>query len=853
MVVYFTAPGIEIPVSKQERPEDAQAPKLGASSGRSLLPGGDFQSPTVYNPCMRKLLCIGALLGLAALSYSAPPPTKPTLAFSGGEKAVTLAGAYASARVLVEESGRDVSGEVALSLADPKLAVLSKNGTLWPRKDGTTVLTAQLKGQKIMLPVTVTGLTGAKPPRFTSDVIPVLTRYGCNQGGCHGATQGKGGFKLSLQGYDPESDYDAITRAAAGRRLSPAQPENSLLLRKPTMRVSHKGGQLFEAGSPPYQLLVDWIAAGMPRPKPDEPEVTGLEIVPPTRTLALGQKQRFRVWASFADKTRRDVSAEALFSVSDGTVAQVSPEGDAKIVGKGEGAILIRYQDRVATASLLSPFAKPRPAQPQPTNIDRLIENKLAALGLDSSPNCSDSDYLRRVSLDLTGLLPTPEATRAFLADTDPQKRSKLVETLLARPEYVDYWTLKWGDLLRSNRNVLNDKGLIALNRWIRNSVAANKPWNTMARELLLAQGSAYDDGPANYFRAAATPDALTETTSQVFLGVRIACAKCHNHPYEKWKQDQYYQFAAFFSRVKTKNGEAADEKIVYTVNSGESVNPRTGKTMTPTALNGAPVPKEFTGDRRLAFADWLTDTKNPFFAKVVVNRLWKHFMGQGLIEPVDDVRVTNPPSNPVLLDWLAADFVNHGYDLRHTMRTIIATKAYQRTAFPTKVNVADTRYFSHYFFKRLDAESLLDAVGSATGSPEKFGGYPAGMRAAELPDTTAGSYFLDLFGRPARNIVCQCERQDAPNLGQLLHFMNGKGINEKLSSKTGRIAKLIEAKTPDVALVQELYLASVSRLPDQDETFDAVVSLREAKDKRLEAEDILWALLNSKEFLFNH
>ncbi|MBB6049248.1 DUF1549 and DUF1553 domain-containing protein [Armatimonas rosea] len=802
---------------------------------------------------MRKLLCIGALLGLAALSYSAPPPTKPTLAFSGGEKAIALAGAYASARVLVEESGRDVSGEVALSLADPKLAVLSKNGTLWPRKDGTTVLTAQYKGQKITIPVTVTGLTGAKPPRFTSDVIPVLTRYGCNQGGCHGATQGKGGFKLSLQGYDPEADYDSITRAAAGRRLSPAQPENSLLLRKPTMRVSHKGGQLFEPGSPPYQLLVDWIAAGMPRPKADEPEVTGLEIVPPTRTLALGQKQRFRVWANFADKARRDVSAEALFSVSDGTVAQVSPEGDAKIVGKGEGAILIRYQDRVATASLLSPFSKPRPAQPQPTNIDRLIENKLAALGLDASPTCSDSDYLRRVSLDLTGLLPTPDTTRAFLADTDPQKRSKLVETLLARPEYVDYWTLKWGDLLRSNRNVLNDKGLIALNRWIRDSVAANKPWNTMARELLLAQGSAYDDGPANYFRAAATPDALTETTSQVFLGVRIQCARCHNHPYEKWKQDQYYQFAAFFSRVKTKNGEAADEKIVYTVSSGESVNPRTGKTMVPTALGGAPVAKEFTGDRRLAFADWLTDTKNPFFAKVVVNRLWKHFLGQGLIEPVDDVRVTNPPTNPVLLDWLAADFVNHGYDLKHTMRTILATRAYQRTAFPTKINVADTRYFSHYFFKRLDAESLLDAVGSATGSPEKFGGYPAGMRAAELPDTTAGSYFLDLFGRPARNIVCQCERQDAPNLGQLLHFMNGKGINEKLSSKTGRIAKLIEAKTPDTKLVEELYLASVSRLPDQGELFDAVVSLREAKDKRQEAEDILWALLNSKEFLFNH
>ncbi|WP_309717732.1 DUF1549 domain-containing protein [Armatimonas sp.] len=802
---------------------------------------------------MRKLLCIGALLGLGALSYSAPPPpAKATLAFTGTEKAITLAGPYSSARVLVEETGRDVSGDVRLALANPSLAVL-KEGTLWPRKDGSTTLVATRNGQILMIPVTVTGMMGAKPPRFLHDVIPLLTRYGCNQGGCHGATQGKGGFKLSLQGYDPESDYESITRAAAGRRVSPAQPENSLLLRKPTMAVVHKGGQLFEAGSPPYQLIVDWIAAGMPRLQPDEPEVASLEVVPPVRTLAVGQQQRFRVWANFADKTRRDVSAESLFSVSDGTVAQVSADGQASVVGKGSGSILIRYRDLVSAASLNSPFGTPRPAQPQPTSADRLIESKLAALGLDASPTCSDSDFLRRVSLDVIGTLPTPDEVRAFLADTDPQKREKLVAKLLERPEFVDYWTLKWGDLLRSNRNVLGDKGLVSLNRWIRDSVAANKPWNQMARELLLAKGSAFDDGPANYFRAASTPDALTETTSQVFLGVRIACAKCHNHPYEKWKQHQYYQFAAFFSRVRTKNGEAPDEKIIFTSNSGEATHPRTGKVMTPTALDGAPLPKEFTGDRRLAFADWLTDSKNPFFAKVLVNRLWKHFMGQGLIEPVDDVRVTNPPTNPALLDWLAQDFVSHGYDLKHTMRTILATRAYQRSAAPTKLNVADTRYFSHFFFKRLDAEPLLDAVGVATGAPEKFGGYPAGMRAAELPDTTTGSYFLDLFGRPARNIVCQCERQDAPNLGQLLHFMNGKGINEKLANKTGRIAKLIEAKTPDVKLVQELYLASVSRPPDQDETFDAVMSLREAKDKRKEAEDILWALLNSKEFLFNH
>ena len=803
------------------------------------------------------LLPVAALLALGRIT-NAENPLRGVLAFTGREREITLAGRYASFRALVEERGggnvRDVSGAVSLSVADPKIARVTGD-TVWAVRDGVTILTARRNGQTVSLPVRVRGVAVAAPPRFAAEVVPVLTKAGCNQGGCHGAASGKGGFKLSLQGYDPDADYEAITRASGARRVAPAQPENSLLLRKPTMAVSHKGGKVIEVGSPAYRLLVDWIAGGMPAPKPTEPAVAALEVTPPVRTLAVGQKQRFRVWARFSDGTpRRDVTPETLFSGSDGTVASVTPDGEAAVVGRGEAAVLVRYRDLVATATVTSPFGPPRPnARTGAGPLDRLVNQKLAALGLDASPRSSDADFLRRASLDIIGTLPTPEAVRAFLADRDPNKREKLVETLLARPEYVDYWTLQWGDILRSTRGALGEKGLVAYNHYLRQSVAQNKPWNRLARELVLAKGSMLDRGAANYFRAASTPETLAETTSQVFLGTRIACAKCHNHPYERWTQTQYYQMAAFFARVRTKPGEAGDERIVFTADTGEVTHPKTKQPVPPTALDAAPLPATYSGDRRQALADWLTAPQNPFFAKILVNRVWKHFMGQGLVEPVDDLRVTNPPTNAALLDYLAQDFVRGGYDVKRLMRTILRSDAYQRTATPTRGNARDTRYYSHFFFKRLPAEPLLDAVGAATGVEEKFGGYPAGLRAAELPDTTVESYFLDLFGRPARNIVCQCERTDAPNLAQVLHFMNGKSINNRLADKNGRVAKLIEAKTPDVKLIEELYIAALSRFPSDDETMESLMNLTRADDRQKEAEDLLWTLLNSKEFLFNH
>ena len=797
------------------------------------------------------------LLVTGGLALSAPPP-ETTLTLTGGAKSLALSGPYDATRLVVEErrtdgSIRDVSSAVKVTPDDSEVVTV-EDGVVRGKKDGKTVLLGQTDSEWLSVPVTVTGIAGAAPPRFATQVVPTLTRLGCNQGGCHGAQQGKGGFKLSLQGYDPDADWESITRAAAGRRVSPAQPENSLLLRKPTGAVPHKGGKLLEVGSPSYKLLVDWIAAGMPGPTPTEPEVKTLTVSPARRTLAPGKPQAFAVTATFSDGAVRDVTTDALFSASDPALASVTPEGVAKLNGKGEASVLVRYRDLVATAVVTAPFAPPRaPNQKLVAPIDRLVEEKLASLGLDTSPRCSDEDFLRRVTLDTIGRLPTPDEIRAFLSDNDPYKRERRIEALLNHPEFVDYWTLRWGDLLKSNRNVLGEKGLVAFNGWLRKCVAENKPWDEMARELLTARGSTFESGPASYFRAAVGPDALTEMTSQVFLGVRIQCARCHNHPYEKWKQHEYFQLAAFFNRVRTKPGQVPDEQIVFTAGNAETTHPRTGKVLPPTPLGGSALPASFTGDRRVVFADWLTEPSNPFFARILVNRLWKHFLGQGLIEPVDDVRVTNPPTNDALLDYLAKDFVAHGFDLKHTMRQILRSQTYQRTALPTKLNVADSKYYSRYYFKRLDAEPLLDAVGFATGAPEKFGGYPAGVRATELPDTTAQSYFLDLFGRPARNIVCQCERADAPNLGQLLHFMNGKPINDKLASKDGRIAKLLAAKTPDDKLIEELYLSSVSRFPTKQEQAIAQKNLTGAKDKQKAAEDVLWALLNSKEFLFNH
>lgn len=827
------------------------------------------------------LACGVLVYGLGQIASTAvaarPAPSASISALRITQARVDLNGPYASARLLVDAvtpgGAHDVSGVAALSTANPKVAVVEPDGVLTARGDGDTVVTARFSGRSAQVPVHVHGVAHAGPPRFIADVIPVLTRAGCNAGSCHGAGAGKGGFKLSLYGYDPELDYLSITRSAVARRIVRAQPDNSLLLRKPTMGVAHRGGLRFEVGSEDYRLLRAWIVGGVPGPDPKSPRVVGLDVTPATRTLAIGQTQRFRVQARFSDGTRRDVTDQTLFSPSDETVATVTPEGEAKVVGPGEGAVVIRYQGQVSIARVVSPFSQSASGRsgasgggtlrtavslshaPEPASspLDRCVDRKLAALGLRPSPPCSDSDFLRRATLDVLGILPTPEEARAFLADRSPDKRAKLVDSLLARPEYVDFWTLTWADLLRDSRQALPPKAMVAFNRWIRQSVAENRPWDQFARTLLLAQGSAYADGAVNYYRAVTSPQDLSEATTQVFLGVRLQCAKCHNHPYDRWTQNQYYQMSAFFARVAAKKGERPEEQVVYVADRGEVSHPKTRKEVAPCALDSTPLARDFSGDRRAALANWLTSPRNPFFARCLVNRIWKHFMGRGLVEPVDDLRLTNPPTNSELFDWLAADFVRHGYDIKALMRTILLSQTYQRSPDPAPGSERDTRYGSHFAFKRLGAEQLLDAVSAATGVPEKFDGYPQGLRAVQLPDSTVPSYFLDLFGRPARTTSCECERSDAPNLGQVLHLMNDASINGKLSAKGGRVATLLAARVPDRKLVEELYLATFSRFPTVAEGQKAVHALAVSRNRAQTSEDLLWVLLNSKEFVFNH
>ena len=695
--------------------------------------------------------------------------------------------------------------------------------------------------------------------------MPILTRAGCNQGACHGANAGKGGFHLSLLGYDPESDYLALTRFVGARRISPSQPDNSLMLRKATGQMPHGGGKRFAVDTAEYHTLRDWIAAGARPPILEganaEPHVARLNVTPAQRTLQMGGQQQIRVEALFSDGMKRDVTAQTLFSSADGAILSVTRDGMATVVGPGEGAVVIRYSGVFTTARVVAPFARARTQVPASGAIDGAINSKAAALGLALSPRCGDSEFLRRTTLDVTGRLPKPETVRAFLADTDPQKRAKLADRLLASPDYIDFWTLKWGDLLRNSKRALGKNGMTAFHRWIRQSVADNKAWDIMTREILTAQGSVLENGAANFYRtgletendAILPPEDIGETVAQTYLGVRLQCARCHNHPFEKWTQNQFYQLAGYFGRLQSTPGKAESEKIIANRTWGEVLHPRTGAAMRPAPLDGPALAVDFKGDRRQSLTDWMTAPENPFFASVIVNRVWKHYMGRGLVEPVDDFRVTNPAVNEPLMAYLASDLRAHHYDLKHLMREILCSEAYNRQSQTQPGNERDNRYYSHFLVKRMSAEQLLDALNDVTGETETFEGYAQGTRATQLMDTSVGSFFLDAFGRPPRQTTCECERDSEIGVTQTLHLMNNPLVQAKLTSQTGRIAALLKARVEPGALVEELFLSALSRLPTEQERTRSVNWLTTSPNREQAAQDLLWAILNTKEFVFNH
>jgi len=833
--------------------------KRGSSIGRSAW---SYRSARAL-PLMAGWAIATALLGNPRLrGAESPSAAGAYVRLEVYPAQVRLFGSEAAQRLVVvgvraDGSRRDLTAEASLESRAPEKVRIEADGTLRPVADGTAEVVVRIGSSETKVAVAIARAAQPRAVSFRNEVVPVLTKLGCNQGACHGSQHGKGGFKLSLLGFEPEVDYTAIVKSAEARRITPVAPEESLLLLKPTLAVAHGGGKRMGIESPVYRLVTLWLEQGAPGPRADDPRVVGLKVFPEHSLLEPGQEQHLAVLASLGDGSERDVTSDARFDTLNEGVATVRPSGVAKTVGKGEANIMVRYQGQAAMARLTVPFARLKSFDfPTQNIIDVKVAAKWRELGLTPSPPCTDAEFLRRAMLDAIGTTPTPDEVEDFLTDNDPQKRAKLVDRLLDRPEYVDYWTLKWGDLLRINSEKLGAQGMLAFNLWLRALFRADMPVNRMVDELVTAQGSIFSNGPANFFRIASNPDDLAETTAQVFMGVRLQCAKCHHHPFESYGQDDYYGLAAYFARVRTKRSDEfglfGGEQVVYVAKAGEVYQPRTGKKMAPQPLGASPVDDPV--DRRRALARWLTAENRHWLARNVVNRYWGYLLGKGLVNPIDDLRETNPPSNPELLTALADAFIKSGYDLKALLRLILTSSVYQLSAQKTPDNRLDTMFFTHYTIKRLTAEQLLDAIDAATGTVEKFPRLPAGTRAISVPDTTYASFFLDTFGRPLRAIACECERSSDPNLSQALNLMNGELLNRKLFQTDGRLIRMLkDPKLTDLALVHRLYLLTFNRPPTAAETAEAKHIVAEAPSRQVGAQDLFWALLNSKEFLFNH
>jgi len=716
----------------------------------------------------------------------------------------------------------------------------------------------------LLLASTALICVAAEPPvTFLRDVAPILNKASCTSGPCHGAAKGKNGFKLSLRGYDPQFDYEALLYDLSGRRFNRAEPGRSLMLSKPTQQVAHGGGLRFEKDTPYYKTIYNWIAQGVPYGDPAKDAVASVVVEPKEVTMAKpGETVAVKVTARFLDGQTRDVTREATVESNTPDLARVD-SATSKVSGErtGEATLLVRYQGKFSTVPVTVLNPKPGFAwKPLPQNnyIDKFIDAKLQKLHLQPSPVADDATFLRRVSLDLAGRLPTPDEVRAFLADATPSrtKRAKLIDKLIASPAFTDHWTVKWGDLLQSSRKFLGEKGTYGFRDWINDSIAANKPYDKMVRELLTSRGSTYDDPAANFFRTTRDARPTMEKTTQVFLGVRMVCAQCHDHPFERWTQNQYYQMSAFFSAVGIRPGYEIGEEIIYDQRADyEMKHPKDSRVVAPEFLVASATPVKIPSDsrRRDALAEWLVSKENPFFAKAIANRVWSYFFGRGIIDPVDDIRASNPPVNPQLLEALTQDLIDHKFDLQHLMRTIANSRAYQTAFTPNEWNATDADNFSHAMPRRLPAEVLMDAVAQAAGARPNFPEVPEDTSAAQLPDPHVGKDgFLDLFGRPTRESACECERRADLSLPQALNLINGRTISDAVADAKGRVAANVLAGKSSEAMVEDLYLATLSRTPTKEESESGVKYLSGGA-KATRAQDLLWALLNSKGFLYSY
>jgi hypothetical protein len=785
-------------------------------------------------------------------------------------KGVTIRGRDARQQLFVTaefDSGqlRDQSHSATYSSQPDGIVSITSDGLVTPLADGDAVVTAKsTNGQTAQLKIHVEGFEHQIPINFKNQIVPIFTKLSCNSGGCHGKASGQNGFKLSLLGFYPQDDYEFLVKEARGRRIFPSSPAESLLLTKPVGQSPHGGGKRMETDSYEYRLIARWIEQGMPYGKDDDPVVTEIECLPRGRVMDRSAQQQITVVAKYSDGTTEDVTRMTLFEANDTEMAECSESGLVDTFDlAGEVAIMARYQGQVSTFRATIPLGADVSNMPTATNVvDKAVFAKLKLLGIPPSPVCDDGTFIRRVYLDITGTLPTDADVEKFLTDASPTKRDTLIDSLLETRAYADYFTNKWNMVLR-NKKTGNQElpGTIAFHQWIWDSLYENKPYNQFVREILTAQGNPDINPPTTWYREVDQIDEQVEDTAQLFLGLRIQCARCHHHPFEKWSQNDYYGLAAFFSRIGKKNIEggiknARDRNLFHNEGTASANNPRNKQNLKPTAL-GSGQAYDIPADRdpRQYLADWMSSPDNKFFAPSLVNRYWKHFFSRGIVEPEDDMRATNPPANPELLEKLAKNFIESKFDLKQLVRTICQSSTYQLSSLPNEYNLKDKQNFSRYYPKRLTAEVLYDSFHQVTLSTQGYSGLPAGTRAIELPDPAIGPYFLKVFGQPQGDTACECERSQEANLAQSLHLLNSNEVQQKISGKTGRAASLAADKDRSHEVkIKELYRWVYSREPKANEMKIALAHIaKHEKSPNTAYEDIVWALVNTKEFLFNH
>jgi hypothetical protein len=860
-------------------------------------------SPYTTPPLRVLAAILSALVLLARPAHAADPGPLRSVVIDTAP--LTLAGPDAVRQLLVtgtHASGqsRDLTRLARYTVAPAGVVAVDPTGLVTVVADGKATITAAVAGaDPVTVEVRVTKVADEPRVSFANQVVPVFTKLGCNAGGCHGKASGQNGFKLSLFGFEPAEDYDSLLKESRGRRILATAPDNSLLLLKPTGQVPHGGGKRLEKGSPAYTLLRRWIRQGAPGDTPDTPTVQGIEVLPRERLLDRDGSQQVVVLAHLGDGTTADVTRLAQFDTNQPDLAAVSATGLVTAKGvPGSVAVMARFQTHVGVCRVTMPLGVPVADLPPARNfIDELVYAHLKKLGLPPSAPCDDGTFIRRATIDVAGRLPTKAETEQFLADKDPQKDEKLIDRLLAGGDYADYFASKWSAVLRNRRASDKDdpKPTFAFHAWLRDGLDRNKPYDQMVREVLTSSGEAPAQPPVAWYREVKDATAQLEDTAQLFLGQRIGCARCHHHPLERWTQQDYYGLAAFFSRLevkepvvpkKGKKGEpdkpAEPFRVSFKPGPAQALNPKTGRPVRPTGLGGPELDLAADVDPRQKLADWLTAKDNPFFARTLANRYWKHFLGRGLVDPEDDMRVTNPPSNPELLDALARHFTKHNYDLKDLVKTICTSRVYRLGAVPNAHNAHDGQNFSRFLPRRLQAEVLLDAIDTVTGSKTAFKGVAEATRAVQLPDNQFESYFLSAFGRPDSASACECERSGDASLAQALHLFNSEELLEKISGRRaaapstpggdpkgkkqppkpaatsgpigGRLKELLADKRPDAEKVRDLYLVALSREPTAEESAALLGHIARKKDDVAGAyEDILWALVNTKEFLFNH